>query len=654
MALLAALSASIALADDFKTIKGKEYKNATVSHVEPDGIVIKFKSGIVKILFTELPKDVQLRFGYDTNKIEAEKEAEHAALIFAEGKRIQEQKAAERERAEKEKNAEGDLKRVVTSPGASAQTGAKELNPTEKWVVAQVTAGEIADLSKQFPDNDEKRKLSARFLEDLLTGALPGVKLHRKGVRIIGAIIDEPIDLTNAQIPCEVDLEHCQFMTTATFEGATFTGMVSFSGSAFKADADFGAIKVGQSAAFNDAVFEGPVDFTLVDIAGTFTAQAAKFQNKEKGASFTAMKVGGYAFFDDAVFEGPVAFIEADIARDFTAGETQFTNKEQTATFAGMKVGGVADLPKAVFEGPVTFTGGDISVRFVADEAQFCNKEQTAYFEGMKVGGDASFNKAVFEGPVDFIEADIARDFTADEAQFRNKEQFAMFQSMKVGGNAFFRMAVFEGPVNFAFSDFAVLDLSGAGGAGPLYLQGMSYKKILAAPDEPKSHKALLNLADHSAYTVDVYSNLEEFFKHQGDRADADRAFIRGKLRERKEYFHSGDWSRWLGSWMLYLLVGYGRHPWQAGIACAVVIALGCVLFSPNKMEPQKREDTPLVYSRFWYSLNLFLPVVDLQAGKMWKPKADQTFLRNYMRVHILLGWILIPLVLAAVTGLIK
>jgi hypothetical protein len=33
--------ASLALADDFKPIKGKEYKNVTVSRVEPDGIVIK-------------------------------------------------------------------------------------------------------------------------------------------------------------------------------------------------------------------------------------------------------------------------------------------------------------------------------------------------------------------------------------------------------------------------------------------------------------------------------------------------------------------------------------------------------------------------------------------------------------------------------------
>ena len=82
---------------------------------------------------------------------------------------------------------------------------------------------------------------------------------------------------------------------------------------------------------------------------------------------------------------------------------------------------------------------------------------------------------------------------------------------------------------------------------------------------------------------------------------------------------------------MLNLLVAYGRRPWQAGIPCAVLVALGCVLFSPKKMEAQKPEDTPRVYSRFWYSLGLFLPFVDLQADKVWKPKADQTFLRNYI-----------------------
>jgi len=57
--------ASVTLADDFKLINGKEYKNATVSRVEPDGIVLRTKSGISKLYFVELPKEVQERFHYN-------------------------------------------------------------------------------------------------------------------------------------------------------------------------------------------------------------------------------------------------------------------------------------------------------------------------------------------------------------------------------------------------------------------------------------------------------------------------------------------------------------------------------------------------------------------------------------------------------------
>src|SRR5438132_5665802 len=57
--------ASVVLADDFKAIDGKEYKNVTVSRIEPDGIVLRTKSGISKVYFVELPKEVQDRFHYN-------------------------------------------------------------------------------------------------------------------------------------------------------------------------------------------------------------------------------------------------------------------------------------------------------------------------------------------------------------------------------------------------------------------------------------------------------------------------------------------------------------------------------------------------------------------------------------------------------------
>jgi len=64
--LLILFFAPLAFADDFKTIAGKEYKNVTVSRIEPDGIVLRTKSGISKIYFVELPKEVQERFHYNS------------------------------------------------------------------------------------------------------------------------------------------------------------------------------------------------------------------------------------------------------------------------------------------------------------------------------------------------------------------------------------------------------------------------------------------------------------------------------------------------------------------------------------------------------------------------------------------------------------
>lgn len=75
LAILAGLSISTTLAEDFDTINGKQYKDATIIRVEGDGIVIKTKTGISKIYFVELPKDVQEKFHYgQTTPIAAKRE----------------------------------------------------------------------------------------------------------------------------------------------------------------------------------------------------------------------------------------------------------------------------------------------------------------------------------------------------------------------------------------------------------------------------------------------------------------------------------------------------------------------------------------------------------------------------------------------------
>lgn len=59
-------------------------------------------------------------------------------------------------------------------------------------------------------------------------------------------------------------------------------------------------------------------------------------------------------------------------------------------------------------------------------------------------------------------------------------------------------------------------------------------------------------------------------------------------------------------------------------------------------------------YNPLWYSVALFLPIVDLGDAKIWEPKTCRRCARHYMRLHIVLGYLLVPIGLAAWTGLIK
>ena len=133
LAILALLSTSVALAEDFKTINGKEYKDATVSRVEPDGIVVRTKSGITKIYFVELPKEVADKWLAPIR----------AAEGAAEEKRIKERQAAEekraaaeREHAEKKNKADADLKQLLEQFQAAEQRAIQDYRSATKGTLS--------------------------------------------------------------------------------------------------------------------------------------------------------------------------------------------------------------------------------------------------------------------------------------------------------------------------------------------------------------------------------------------------------------------------------------------------------------------------------------------------------------------------------------
>jgi hypothetical protein len=97
-------------ADDFKTTNGEEYKNAKISRVEPDGIVLKTKSGVTKVYFSELPKEVQERFHYDPAQSAQFKAAQQETVTQQNAAKQQEQQ--ERQQQEQQRRAEAIKKNV--------------------------------------------------------------------------------------------------------------------------------------------------------------------------------------------------------------------------------------------------------------------------------------------------------------------------------------------------------------------------------------------------------------------------------------------------------------------------------------------------------------------------------------------------------------
>src|SRR5213083_472632 len=136
--------ASVAFGDDFKAINGKEYKNVTVGRVEPDGIVLISKSGISKVYFTELPKEVQERFQYDATQA-ATYSAEQAASQAA----FQIQQAELRRKLTEEKNSYWTGHAPVTNQEAKLPAPAPVVAGRGQQVEV-ISHGAQVDISKHF------------------------------------------------------------------------------------------------------------------------------------------------------------------------------------------------------------------------------------------------------------------------------------------------------------------------------------------------------------------------------------------------------------------------------------------------------------------------------------------------------------------------
>jgi hypothetical protein len=162
LAIIATLSASLALADDLTTINGKVYKNATVTRVEADGITVKFSGGLVKIPFPELSKELQEKYNYDPQKAAAAYAAEAAAVQQA-----NQQTEETNKQREKEKQVALESSRRAREEAAKAQN--TTIEPGNNTVTEPRITGVGGINGLEVEVDDKRLQLAAEAREEAMT-----------------------------------------------------------------------------------------------------------------------------------------------------------------------------------------------------------------------------------------------------------------------------------------------------------------------------------------------------------------------------------------------------------------------------------------------------------------------------------------------------
>lgn len=318
------------------------------------------------------------------------------------------------------------------------------LSETEEWVLDRILSGEIADLSISF--EEDKRVLSARFIEELLTDPTLGDKIPRQGIRIYNAKFIDNIDINNADVQHEVWLIKCRFEQEIDFGDSHFHKDLILNDSQFTGNASFYGLKVDGNLYIISSRFSGDVSLYFAQISDSLIADDIEFLDPQSYLSFLGLEVGNTASFENAQFYGEADFSYSKYGIRLLLNEAHFHND---VTFNTMTAGLYAFYCNAIFNGEVDFIASTIGKSLLFSDAVFTNPDTTIQFDYLEVGESMYLWDTVFNGGADFFSIQIQHDLYADGVQFTNNESFINFSNASIGYSTMFKKALFAGKVHF-------------------------------------------------------------------------------------------------------------------------------------------------------------------------------------------------------------
>ncbi len=436
----------------------------------------------------------------------------------------------------------------------------------------------------------------------------------------------------------------------------------------------------------------GGVRFPRAVINGNLECKDGNFINKD-GYAIAANRIevkGNVLLSDGFKANGEVRFLGAVIDGDFYCEGGSFINinKDQYAIAADrMNVRGNVFLINGFnAKGEVRLLEATIDGQFNCQNGKFINKGGKAITaNGMEVKDKVLLTDGFkAEGEVSFPMAIIGGNFVCENSEFINKGGRAFSaDGIDVKGSVFLRngfkaeglVSIVGAIINghFFWSDInhpekTILDLRNAKARvlcddekswpakGNLFLDGFVYENIGDyAPKDAKSRIKWLDRQGEKRFRSGPYEQLAKVLEKIGHNKDAIKIRIE-KEEKITRLNRFGWWTRvWKGS-----TIGYGYRPWQALWWMGGFIVLGFIVFRKGYKADIIVQTEEKKYNKFnalFYSIEKFVPVVNLSMAKHWIPDANKRWgaiVRCYMWLHIIAGWIFTTLLIVGLTGLVK
>lgn len=391
----------------------------------------------------------------------------------------------------------------------------------------------------------------------------------------------------------------------------------------FVGNAYFPGVQIDGTANFSDAIFGQETSFANTRMERDARFDLAIFKGK---AVFEATQIGGTANFNNAIFEREVRFNSARIE-----GNTFFT----PATFKGNAV-----FEAAQIEGTANFTNATF--------------EQEASFNSARIAGNALFRPTTFKGSADFIAAQIdgAAEFT--NAVF---EQEAKFDLARIGMQIALWSTVFEKELSLASATAGTIALNEFTTFSGIDLRGCTYGSIKPID---QWEKLITNL---DPYDRQPFTQLEQTVRSAGREGLANDIYYKGRVERSRKLQRFGSE---LIDFSLRWLVGYGVRRGRLLVAVCLILLFGMFVFeidgavvTETATSKLAAKMVPLNWGQaFLFSVKHFLPV-GIPFGDGLVPSTEGIWITGipfdvFATFMTVIGWVLVPVAVAALTGALK